>query len=34
MTELSRDGLIRKVAIKYRNSSENIDCFTARAVRD
>ena len=34
MTELSRDGLIRKVAIKYRNSSENIDCFTTRAVRD
>ena len=32
--ELSRDGLIQKVVIKYRNSSENIDCFTSRAVRD
>ena len=32
--ELSWDGLIQKVVIKYRNSSENIDCFTSRAVRD
>ena len=32
--ELSRDGLTRKVVIKYRNSSENIDHFTTRAVRD
>ena len=32
--ELSRDGLIQKVVIKYRNSSENIDHFTTRAVRD
>ena len=33
-TELSRDGLIWKVVIKYRNSSENIDRFTTRAVRE
>ena len=26
--ELSRDELIRKVVIKYRNSNENIDRFT------
>ena len=32
--ELSRDELIRKVVIKYRNSSENIDRFTTRAVRE
>ena len=32
--ELSRDGLTRKVVIKYRNSSGNIDHFTTRAVRD
>ena len=32
--ELSRDGLIEKVVIKYRNSSENTDHFTTRAVRD
>ena len=32
--ELSRDGLIQKVVIKYRNSSKNIDHFTTRAVRD
>ena len=32
--ELSRDGLIRKVVIKYRKSSENIDRFTTRAVRE
>ena len=32
--ELSRDGLIRKVVTKYRNSSENIDCFTTRPVRE
>ena len=30
--ELSRDGLIQKVAIKYRNSSKNIVNFTTRAV--
>ena len=33
-TELSRDELIQKVVIKYRNSSENIDRFTTRAVRE
>ena len=32
--KLSRDGLIRKVVIKCRNSSENIDHSTTRAVRD
>ena len=32
--ELSRAGLIQKVVIKCRNSSENIDRFTTRAVRD
>ena len=32
--ELSRDGLIRKVVIKYRNSTQNIDRFTTRAVRE
>ena len=32
--ELSRDGLICKVVIKYRNSSKNIDRFTTCAVRD
>ena len=32
--ELSRAGLIRKVVIKCRNSSENIDHFTSRPVRD
>ena len=32
--ELSRAGLIRKVVIKCRNSSENIDRFTTRALRD
>ena len=32
--ELSRAGLIRKVVIKCRNSSENIDRFTTRAVHD
>ena len=32
--ELSRAGLIRKVVNKCRNSSENIDRFTTRAVRD
>ena len=30
--ELSKDGLIQKVAIKYRNSSKNIDHFTTYAV--
>ena len=30
--ELSRDRLIRKVIIKYRNSNKNIDRFTTRAV--
>ena len=32
--ELSRDGLIQKVVIKYRNNSENTDRFTTRAVHD
>ena len=32
--ELSRDGFIQKVVIKYRNSSKNIDCFTTHAVCD
>ena len=32
--ELRRDGLNQKNVIKYRNSSENIDCFTTCAVRD
>ena len=32
--ELSRDGLIWKVVVKYRNSSKNIDRFTTRAVCD
>ena len=30
--ELNRDGLIRKVDIKYRNSSKNVDCLTTHAV--
>ena len=30
--ELSRDRLIQKVVIKYRNISKNIDCFTTHAV--
>ena len=32
--EPSRDGLIRKVVVKYRNSNENVDRFTTRAVRE
>ena len=32
--ELSRDGLIPEVVIKYRNNSENFDRFTTRAVRE
>ena len=32
--EPSRDGLIRRVVVKYRNSNENIDRFTTRAVRE
>ena len=32
--KLSRDELIRKVVIKYRNSSKTIDQFTTRTVRD
>ena len=32
-TELSRDGLILKVIITYKNSNKNIDGFTTRAVR-
>ena len=31
--ETSRDGLIRKVRIKYRNASENQDRTTIRRVR-
>ena len=30
--EPSIDGLIRKVVVKYRNNSENVDRFTTRAV--
>ena len=30
--ELSRDGLIQKVIIKYRNRSKNTDCFSTSAV--
>ena len=30
--ELTKEGLIQKVVIKYRNSSENIDHFTTHAV--
>ena len=30
--EPSRDGLIRKVVVKYRNNNENVDQFTTRAV--
>lgn len=33
-TELSRDGLICKVVVKYRNSSENDDRFSTRVVRE
>ena len=32
--ELSRNELIRKVVIKYRNNSKNVDRFTTRAVRE
>ena len=32
--EPSRDGLIRKVVVKYRNNNENVDRFTTRAVRE
>ena len=32
--ELSRDGLIPEVVIKYRNNSENFDRFTTRAARE
>ena len=32
--KLSRDELIRKVVIKYRNNSKTIDQFTTRTVRD
>ena len=30
----SRDGIIRKVAVKYQNDQENVDRFIARAVRE
>ena len=30
----SRDGIIRKVVVKYRNDQEIIDRFTTRAVRE
>ena len=30
---VGRDNLIREVEVKYRNSSENTDCFTWRATR-
>ena len=32
--KLSRDELIRKVVIKYRNSSKTIDQFSTETVRD
>ena len=32
--EPSKDGLIRKVVVKYRNNNENVDQFTTRAVRE
>ena len=32
--EPSKDGLIRKVVVKYRNNNENVDRFTTRAVRE
>ena len=30
----SKDGLIRKVVVKYRNNNECVDRFTTRAVRE
>ena len=30
----SRDGIFRKVVVKYRNNQENVDRFTTRAVRE
>ena len=30
----SKDGIIRKVVVKYRNHNENTDRFTTRAVRE
>ena len=30
----SRDGIIRKAVVKYRNPNENVDRFTTRAVRE
>ena len=32
--EPSKDGLIRRVVVKYRNNNENVDRFTTRAVRE
>ena len=32
--EPSRDGLIRRVVVKYRNHNESVDRFTTRAVRE
>ena len=31
--EKDRDGLVRKVQVKYRNNNENVDRFTWRSVR-
>ena len=30
----SKDGVIRKVIVQYRNDQENVDRYTARSVRD
>ena len=32
--EPSKDGLIRRVVVKYRNHNESVDRFTTRAVRE
>ena len=30
----SRNGIIQKVVVKYRNDQENVDRFTTRTVRE
>ena len=30
----SKDGVIRKVIVRYRNHQENVDRYTTRSVRD
>ena len=30
----SKDGIVRKVVVKYRNHNENTDRFTTRAVQE